>query len=267
MAYDVELPGIPLGAGDNFDLEIAPESLACIMFTSGTTGPSKGVMLTHKFEISFAAVYIDIVSLTAADVSYNMLPFFHIAGKFILLSALLTGGRMILRERFSLSQFWPDVRRHGVSVTVSVGGMCHMLYARERRADDADNPLRMIYAVPRPHDVDEAFKSRFGLELTEGYGSTEANIVTYTRTGEATPKGSCGRAAPDYEVRIVDADGRECAPGEAGEFTVRPKYANTLMAGYYGMAEKSLNAFRHLWFTAVTRACRTKRAISISSTA
>jgi len=243
-----DLAQIPQGAGENPGLEISPETLACIMFTSGTTGPSKGVMLTHKFEISFAVIYNDIVSLTAADVSYNMLPFFHIAGKFILLSALLTGGRMILRERFSVSQFWPDVRRHGVRVTVAVGGMCHMLYAEKRRADDADNPLRMIYAVPRPHDVEEEFKSRFGLELTEGYGSTEANIVIYTRPGEATPKSSCGRVAPEYEVKIVDETGRECAPGEAGEFAVRPKHANTLMSGYYGMAEKSLEAFRHLWF-------------------
>ena len=255
VVNDVELPGarhdladILLGAGDNLDLEIAPETLACIMFTSGTTGPSKGVMLTHKFEISFAAVYIDIVSLTAADVSYNMLPFFHIAGKFILISALLTGGRMILRERFSASHFWPDVRRHRVTVTVAVGGICHMLYAAPRQADDADNPLRMIYAVPRPHDVEDDFKSRFSLELTEGYGSTEANICVYTRPGETTPKGSCGRSAPEYEVKIVDAAGRECAPGEAGEFAVRPKYANTLMSGYYGMAEKTLEAFRHLWF-------------------
>lgn len=243
-----DLAEIPHGDGENPGREISPETLACIMFTSGTTGPSKGVMLTHKFEISFAVIYNDIVSLTAADVSYNMLPFFHIAGKFILLSALLTGGRMILRERFSVSQFWPDVRRHGVRVTVAVGGMCHMLYAEKRRADDADNPLRMIYAVPRPHDVEEEFKNRFGLELTEGYGSTEANIVIYTRPGEATPKGSCGRVAPEYEVKIVDETGRECAAGEAGEFVVRPKHANILMSGYYGMAEKSLEAFRHLWF-------------------
>ena len=251
----VELPGvrhdladIPLGTGENPGLDISPETLACILFTSGTTGPSKGVMLNHQFELSFAVIYNDIVSLTAADVSYNVLPFFHIAGKFILLSALLTGGRMILRERFSISQFWPDVRRHGVTVTVAVGGICHMLYSQARQPDDADNPLRMIYAVPRPHDVEAAFKSRFGLELTEGYGSTEANIVIYTRPGEATPSGSCGRAAPDYEVRIVDAEGRQCAPGQAGEITVRPKHPNTMMSGYYGMAEKSLEAFRHLWF-------------------
>ncbi len=255
VADGATLPGarhdfaqLPAGAGDNPALDISPEDLACIMFTSGTTGPSKGVMLNHHFEIAFSIIYNDIVALTAEDVSYNMLPFFHIAGKFQLMSPLLTGGRMILSERFSASQFWPDVRRHGVTVTTAVGGICHMLYAQPPQPDDADNPLRMIYSVPNPHEVLEEFKARFGVELTEGYGSTEANICVYTRPGETTPEGSCGRAAPEYEVRIVDAQGRDCLPGEAGEFVVRPKYPNTLMAGYYGMAEKSLEAFRQLWF-------------------
>ncbi len=255
MAEDAELTGarhdlaqIPTGSGENLNLDILPEDLACIMFTSGTTGPSKGVMLNHHFEISFSVIYNDIVALAAKDVSYNMLPFFHIAGKFQLMSPLLTGGRMILRERFSASQFWPDIRAHGVTVTTAVGGICHMLYSQPPRPDDAENPLRMIYSVPNPHEVLDEFKARFGVELTEGYGSTEANICVYTRPGEDTPLGSCGRAAPEYDVRIVDAQGRDCSPGEAGEFVVRPKFANTLMAGYYGMPEKSLEAFRQLWF-------------------
>ncbi|SVE15397.1 uncharacterized protein METZ01_LOCUS468251, partial [marine metagenome] len=74
-----EFADVPAGAGENPSLEISPEDLACVMFTSGTTGPSKGVMLNHQFEISFSIIYNNIVALTAEDVSYNMLPFFHIA--------------------------------------------------------------------------------------------------------------------------------------------------------------------------------------------
>ncbi len=242
------LSGLPRGSENNLNKKIFPETLACIMFTSGTTGPSKGVMLNHQFEISFSIVFNEIVSLQKDDISYNFLPFFHIAGKFILLGTLLVGGRMILRERLSIENFWPDVRRYGATVTVAVGGICQMLYSAERQQDDAENSLRMIYSVPNPHEVQEEFKQRFDLELTEGYGSTEANIVIYSRPDESTPIGSCGRVAPYYEVKIVDPAGRQCPSGEAGEFAIRPKYPNTLMSGYYGMEEKSLEAFKDLWF-------------------
>jgi crotonobetaine/carnitine-CoA ligase len=205
-------------------------------------------MLNHHFEISFAIIYNKIVALKENDISLNFLPFFHIAGKFMLLGALLTGSRMILQQRFSIENFWNDIRTHDVTVTVGVGGICHMLFAAESRSNDSKNPLRMIYAVPNPHDVQEKFKERFNVELTEGYGSTEANIVIYSRPNEKTPKGSCGRVAAEYDVKIVDPDGNECPPGVSGEFVVRPKFPNTLMSGYYGIPEKSMEVFRDLWF-------------------
>ncbi len=247
-AESARLADIETGDGANPERAVAATDMACILFTSGTTGPSKGVIVNHAFELSFSLVFNDIVALTGDDVTYNFLPFFHIAGKFVLLSTMITNGRMLLRPRFSVERFWDDVRAHGVTVTVAVGGICHMLYAQPRRTDDADNPLRMIYSVPNPHDVLDDFKARFGVELTEGYGSTEANIVAYTRPGEATPQGSCGRAGPAYEVRVVDENDRPVPPGTSGEIVVRPKHANILMEGYYGLPEKSIEAFRSLWF-------------------
>ena len=135
-----------------------------------------------------------------------------------------------------------------MTVTVAVGGICHMLYAEPRRPDDADNPLRMIYAVPNPHDVRADFLARFDLQMTEGYGSTEANIVAYTRPEEATPKGAAGRAAPQYEIRIVDEMDREAPPGTSGEIVVRAKHPYILMEGYDDLPEATLAAFRNLWF-------------------
>ncbi len=239
-----------LAAGDGADVvrTVEATTVACIMFTSGTTGPSKGVVINNHFELSFAVIFNQIVSLDARDVTYNVLPFFHIAGKFILLGTMLADCRMVLRPRFSVAQFWPDVRAHGATVTVAVGGICHMLYAAPPRPDDADNPLRMIYAVPNPHDVREDFLARFDLQLTEGYGSTEANIVAYTRPEEATPKGAAGRAAPQYEIRIVDEMDREVPPDRSGEIVVRAKHPYILMEGYDGLPEATLAAFRNLWF-------------------
>ena len=249
------LPGVVLSlaevaTGDGADVERAVEATttACIMFTSGTTGPSKGVVINNHFELSFAVVFNEIVALRADDVTYNFLPFFHIAGKFILLGTMLADCRMLLRPRFSASQFWPDVCAHGATVTVGVGGICHMLWAEPRKPDDADNPLRMIYSVPNPHEVQEQFLERFDLQLTEGYGSTEANIVVYTRPDEATPKGTAGRAAPYYEVAIFDEMDRPVPPGTSGEIVIRARHPYILMEGYDGLPEPTLAAFRNLWF-------------------
>ena len=249
------LPGVVLalddvaeGEGADVPRSVEATTTACIMFTSGTTGPSKGVVINNHFELSFAIIFNEIVSLGRDDVTYNFLPFFHIAGKFILLGTMLADCRMLLRPRFSAGRFWPDVREHGVTVTVGVGGICHMLWAEPRKPDDADNPLRMIYSVPNPHDVRDDFRKRFGLELTEGYGSTEANIVVYTRPGEPTPRGTAGRAAPYYEVAIVDEMDRPVPPGTSGEIVVRAKHPFILMEGYDGLPEATLAAFRNLWF-------------------
>ncbi|MBR71729.1 MAG: hypothetical protein CMM30_02160 [Rhodospirillaceae bacterium] len=234
--------------GDNFQCDVTSESTACIMFTSGTTGPSKGVIINNAFELSFAVIFNEIVSLKQSDITYNFLPFFHIAGKFILLGTMFVNGKMILRPRFSVEKFWKDVRRFGATVTVGVGGICQMLYAQPREDNDSSNTLRMIYSVPNPHDVLEQFKSRFNLELTEGYGSTEANIVVYTRPDEETPLGAAGRAAPYYDIRVVDTNDQEVSAGISGEIIVRPKYPNILMEGYYGLPEKTLETFKNLWF-------------------
>ena len=243
-----DMQNIICGEGENIESDVTPDSMACIMFTSGTTGPSKGVIINNAFELSFAVIFNEIVSLKPSDITYNFLPFFHIAGKFIFLGTMFVNGRMLLRPRFSVENFWKDIRQFGVTVTVGVGGICQMLYAQPPDEQDSDNPLRMIYSVPNPHDVLDQFKRRFKLELTEGYGSTEANIVVYTRPSEDTPLGAAGRAAPYYDIRIVDGNDRDVPVGESGEIIVRPKFPNTLMEGYYGLPEKTIETFKNLWF-------------------
>ena len=242
------LDKVVCGTGENLGCKLSADSTACIMFTSGTTGPSKGVIINNAFELSFAVIFNEIVSLKESDVTYNFLPFFHIAGKFIFLGTMFVNGRMLLRPRFSIDNFWKDVREFGVTVTVAVGGICQMLYARAPQKDDINNSIRMIYSVPNPHDVLDEFKDRFGVDFTEGYGSTEANIVVYSRADEMTPLGAAGRAAPYYDVCIVDSNDHLVPPGVSGEIVVRPKFPNTLMQGYFNLPNKSLETFSNLWF-------------------
>ncbi|PWR21624.1 AMP-binding protein [Zavarzinia compransoris] len=237
-AAAADLPALPVGRRDT----------AAIIFTSGTTGRSKGVMISQRQQLSFGQAFREITALTTADTTYNFLPFFHIAAKFLALGTMLAGGRMVLRNGFSLSAFWPEVRRHGVTVTSAVGGLCHMLYSQEPAAGDADNPMRLIYAVPIPWEFKTEFEQRFALTLVEGYGSTENNLIVFSRAGEATPRGSCGRASPYFEIQIQDELGDRQPPGVAGEICVRPKYPDTLLQGYFGMPDKTLEVLADLWF-------------------
>ena len=152
------LPGVVLSldevaAGDGADVprSIEATTTACIMFTSRHHGAVQGRGHQQPLRALVPPSSSTRSSRSArANVTYNFLPFFHIAGKFIMLGTMLADCRMLLRARFSAGRFWADVRAHGVTVTVGVGGICHMLWAEPRRPDDADNPLRMIYSVPEP---------------------------------------------------------------------------------------------------------------------
>lgn len=229
-------------------VEVSFSDPACILFTSGTTGPSKGAIISHRQLVAFGVTYRTIVSATGDDVFYNYLPFFHVAAKFIFMASLLCDGRMVLRTRLSISDFWRDVREHGCTVTTAVGGVCNMLYAQPDRPDDADNPMRLIYAVPIPHEIKEQFEARFGLQMVEGYGATENNIISWTTVEEAAPRGSCGRPSPLYEIRVVDEHNRDLPAGEAGEIVVRGRTPYLLMDGYFGMPQETVTVFRQQWF-------------------
>ncbi len=244
---EVRLADLMAGDVPPPDVEIAHTDVACIMFTSGTTGPSKGVIIEHHFEWAFGVTIAEIVDIRADDVAYNFLPFFHVAGKFVLMAALMVDARMVLRQRFSVARFWPDIREFGCTITVAVGGICHMLNAEPERDDDADNPLRVIYAVPIPAEFQAEFEKRFGLVFIEGYGSTEANIVAASTPG-VSPNGSFGKAGRFYEIEIHDENDDPCPPGMPGEICVRSRRPGMLLTGYYKLPEKSLEATRNLWF-------------------
>lgn len=240
--------------GELFTGDTAPPNVAvsytdpvAIIYTSGTTGPSKGVILTQHMETSFGLFHAEIMQYTEKDVAYNYLPFFHIAAKFVTIACMLVKAPMVLTERFSVSSFWDDVHRYGVTLFVAVGGVCHMLYSQPPREDDARNTVRAVYAVPAPAEFYHEFEKRFGLKLVEAYGATEFNLVTYTGLDES-PVGSCGRASPYFEVKIVDAYDRDVPSGTAGEIVVRPKEPFTLTPGYYKMPDKTIETIRNLWF-------------------
>jgi crotonobetaine/carnitine-CoA ligase len=231
----------------NLGIEIQHDAVAGVIFTSGTTGPSKGVLLSHHYLAAYGLMYAEVNQLQHDDVIFNFLPFFHLSGKFLTIATLATNARMHLAPRLSVSSFWDDCRRYGITNFIGVGGICNMLIARPRRNDDADTSLRTVYAVPDPADIHEEFEQRFGCRMTTVYGSTEVGLPITRGPNDAYRPGSCGRQSQYYEVSIVDERDNPVPPGTVGEIVVRSKRPYLLGSGYIGMADRTVDSWRNLW--------------------
>jgi crotonobetaine/carnitine-CoA ligase len=224
------------------------DELLWILYTSGTTGVSKGVMHCNRSALWTARVWHSLVGLSEHDVGYSYLPFFHVTARSALfLACVLAGGRTVLRQRFSVSEFWPDVRRHGATYTMYMGSIIHLLFKQEPRAHDADNPLRAAGGAAAPPEIGAAFRERFGCELFEVYGMTEIGTATSGHMGHTTP-GSMGEPFDHLEIEIHDEHDRPLPPETPGEICVRPREPYAIFQGYWNRPEDTLRAFRNLWF-------------------
>lgn len=238
------------------DVDVNYSDLCSIVFTSGTTGPSKGAMLPVNFIYRLSTRHIEIMRYEEKDVLYNFLPFYHVAAKFQTLAAMLVGGKIVLQEKFSVSAFWGNVKKYGITGFIAVGGIPQMLYSRPRQKDDAENPLKKVYSVPRPKELQDDFEKRFGVRMMEAYGATEDGLVLSTPWDEDVPKGSCGKASSLYQVDIVDENDMPRPPGVPGEIVVRSNEPYAIMIGYHKMPDETLEVFRNLWFHTGDRGVR-----------
>jgi crotonobetaine/carnitine-CoA ligase len=221
--------------------------LMAVMYTSGTTGPSKGVMITHAHAYEYALSVVELLEMTEDDVYYAPLPLFHIAGQWAgVYACCIMGATIVLPESFSLGRFWDDVNRHRATCTFLLGAMANFLHGQPPREDDAGNSLERALIVPLLPEVED-FKQRFGCLVSTTWGSTEINVPT--RSGFDLPDNrTCGRVAVDrYEVRIVDEDDNEVPPGVPGEAVVRAREPWILMAGYWNDPQATAWAWRNLW--------------------
>jgi carnitine-CoA ligase len=220
-----------------------------VLFTSGTTGPSKGCMLSHRYALLLAQTHIDALQLTEDDCLYNPFPLYHLDASYICaLPAILLGARAAISSRFSASRFWDEIREVGATVFDFMGATLTILANREPRQDDSDNPVRLAWGVPMPApEQRRQFEDRFGLRLVHNYGLTDGNVPCWESVTDDEPPGSCGKVAPHWDVRILDRDGFEVAPGQQGEIAIRPLTPGAIMDGYWGMPDATLKAFRGLW--------------------
>ena len=228
------------------DVRIAYTDPLAIAFTSGTTGPSKGVLATHCHVVTFGMDWLRAVQFPEGGAIYSPLPLFHaIAAWLGVVPAMLSGGRIALAERFSASAYWDEVRRCGADVAHGVFAMVPILLKQPERPDDADQPARIFYTGRR----DDAFERRFNCKAVEVYGSTETGIVTMTPTGEEPGMNSSGKPnGESFEVTIADDDDEPVPTGEVGELLVRSRQPFAMFNEYYGMPDATVRAFRNQWF-------------------
>jgi crotonobetaine/carnitine-CoA ligase len=224
------------------------EDVAVIIYTSGTTGPSKGVIVPWA-ELYVFADHTAPGMLEQGGAYYSPYAAYHISGKAALLNAAAYACRLVLRETFSASNFWSDIREFGCTSAMVLGTMAAILMAAPERPDDAQNPLRTVSLGPLSASLD-AFKKRFGVKVSTAYGTTEIGLPL-TSGWELPNTRTCGRLKPGYpgyEVRVVDELDQPLGPGEVGELIVRSAERSTMCAGYYGMPEQSAQAWRNGWF-------------------
>jgi crotonobetaine/carnitine-CoA ligase len=226
--------------------DVAFWDLQAIMYTSGTTGPSKGAMVSHGLALTCAYDSLNYLDRWGKTV-YCPLPLFHAAGLWDgMMSALLSGGSIAIVDKFHASTFWDDVRRFGAAVAMSVFSIIPILLSKEPGPDDRDHPLEMFYMGKST--LDEPLRERFGVRSVETYTSTEAGIATGSPYGQ-WKTGSCGTAHDErFEVAVVDSHDRPVGSGEPGELVLRPRQPFVLTTGYYGAPDATVETFRNMWF-------------------
>jgi len=242
--------------GDAPRVAVRFSDLQGIMYTSGTTGPSKGVLTSHAHALTCALDSLNIVDYQLGETIYCPLPLFHAGSLWDgVMTALLGGLSIAIVDRFSASRFWDDVRYFRANVAMGVFAMMPILLNRPPTPRDKDHPLRAFYVGKSA--LNDPFYERFGVRSVESYTSTEIGIGTCTPYGESRP-GSCGtinRSTFD-DVKIVDDQDREVEPGQAGELVLRPKVPYVITTGYYNSPRATASCFRNLWFHTGDRAFR-----------
>lgn len=227
---------------------VDPRSPAVILYTSGTTGPPKGVLLSHRANVNLARHTVGLMSYNSTDRLYSVFPLYHSNARYCsVMAAIDAGAGVVLHRTFSATRFWDICRDEKITAFNYQGAMMSILFKQPPRPDDRDHTVRVGFGAPCPTEIFADVQARFGIELTEIYGSTETSIVCDMPPARRRI-GTAGTESVNYHVRIVDADDEPVGPGVMGEIVVRPKRPGFMFDGYDARPEATVDAWRNLWF-------------------
>ena len=238
-------------AGGDVLVTPAPQDIACIMYTSGTTGPSKGVLMPHAHCYLFGHNLARTLKMTQEDCQYICMPLFHVMGLMLqVFSSLITGSKVYCIERFSPGRWLDDIRACKATVSNALGVIPEFLFNTPETEYDRDHQLRRVLAVPIAAEWGTAMEERFSFKFIQAYGMTEVNVPCYTSPDDPLLPGMAGRVMEEFfEVCIVNAETDAPLPqGEVGEIVMRPKVPFCFNQGYFRMPEKTVETWRNLWF-------------------
>lgn len=265
------------------DVEIAFDDIANVIYTSGTTGPAKGVVQTHR--LVNQNMYAIRMAMSAQDVIYNDLPMYHIAGvNANFARAVWAGCEIAFWDRFSPKDFWARVAKRHITTAVLLDVMTPWLMKMPASDNDKANTLNKVAFQPLPDNHKEICE-RFGIDFSfTGFGQTESGIsvavlieecdpdqgtpaqlyrgfshqelkdkyqqlgITVLEDATQVPARLLGRVLPYFEADVLDERDQSCRPGVAGQLALRPRLPGMIMVEYLSKPDKTVSAWRNLWF-------------------
>jgi crotonobetaine/carnitine-CoA ligase len=231
-------------------VRVCHDDPAFIMYTSGTTGPSKGVVSPHAQAHAVGRHLTHHFAYASHDVLYTCLPLFHgNALWYTCYAALWADAAIALSPRFSVSGFWSEIKRMGATQFNALGAMTNLLLKQPPNSIERDHRVRQTMILPLTPQTYRDVSTRFGVQVTSLYAMTETFPVTIFIADDPAEKGaSAGRPRGLADVAIMDDQDRKLPAGTVGEICVRPLEPWIMTTGYYKQPEATVSAFRNMWF-------------------
>ena len=226
-----------------------PEDACMLLYSSGTTGAPKGILLSNKGQFSICTERATLGFMQPSDIAMIILPMFHTNPLCVYTYPFLYMGLTVcIRKSFSPADFWPSLARYGVTIVQGVPAMYSYVINKVDPKTIEYDKLKLRYAfsgaAPMPPELVDAFKNKFNVQVIDGYGLTEACGVSTSSIGVPENRASIGVAYPSLQVEIMDDANRILPYGEKGEICIR---GDAIMIGYLNKPEATAETIRDGW--------------------